>query len=73
MPVPRMPRHAQQSLHAAPPFPGSTPQGHFGDPKGGDLPMVQALHDAVQPMVPVAHPYTGVHAVHGAMDTDHQK
>ncbi len=30
--VPRMPWHAQQSLHAAPPFPGSTSKGHHGDP-----------------------------------------
>ncbi len=47
VPVPRLPRRTQQSLYAAPPFPGSTPKGHHGNPEGGELPMLRALHDAV--------------------------
>jgi hypothetical protein len=47
VPAPRLPRRAQQPLYAVPPFPGSTPKGHRGNLEGGELPAVQALHNAV--------------------------
>jgi hypothetical protein len=69
LPVPRLPGHAQQSIYVALPFPGCSPEEHRGNPERGELPVVQALHDAVQPAVPAAHPHTSVLAGHGAMDT----
>ena len=37
-----------------------TPKGYRGNPERGKLPVVQALHDAVPPAVPAAHPHTQV-------------